>query len=249
MVFKIKADERLYESSAPAWLFNEHKERYNFALELLKGKKVLDVACGSGYGSKILSELNDVVGMDISAEAIDYANKRYKNKKCKFIQGDAEDLPFPNSSFDAVVSFETIEHLENPIKFIKEIERILKDKGIFIVSTPNKEIFSPLCREPLISHHVKEFRINELTALFKTSKIKLYGQHFVNSTILPANAIINLCFMPFRVFKFMKDINRMFITLSNKFYYSFEKKGVDEIKNKGGLPSVFILLGQNKKDE
>ena len=167
----------------------EHFHRYNALEMLVKGKKVLDAACGEGYGSKILSQFCDsIVGIDIDELTINNAKNKYKDKKnMSFINSSIEKLPFSDNTFDVVVSFETIEHVNEIIqdKFLKEVSRVLKDGGIFIISTPNKKIYSDI-EEGSNHYHVKEFYKDEfiefLNNEFKYKKV--YGQYFRKFSIL-----------------------------------------------------------------
>lgn len=109
----------------------DHVQRYRFAASKIKPKSfILDVACGCGYGSKLLHDLGfSVYGVDIDQEAIEYAKTHHNGPH--FIQGMAEDAYGP---FDAVVSFETLEHLENPKEALKNFEA-----PILWSSVPNEE--------------------------------------------------------------------------------------------------------------
>lgn len=164
-------------------ILGEHLARYYFARSFVKGKKVLDVACGTGYGTKILAEAGaiETFGVDISTEAIDYARENYSSENAKFSLGNAEKLDFPDKEFDVIVSFETIEHLNDYCKFLKEIKRVLKEDGTFIVSTPNKALYPE--GNPF---HVKEFYrdefISELRQFFENVKLK-EQQTFVDNAI------------------------------------------------------------------
>lgn len=124
-------------------VFAEHMCRYLFAGQFAKGMTVLDVACGSGYGSSYLVErgAKKVVGLDNSPEAIEYAKGTYGKTGVEFLIADAENLPFDSGTFDVVVSFETIEHLKNQEKCLQEIKRVLKEDGLAIISTPNILVF------------------------------------------------------------------------------------------------------------
>ena len=139
-------------------LETEHLQRYMSARCLVKGMKVLDIACGEGYGSALLAETADqVLGMDIDQETVDRAQKKYKKENLSFRQGDAARISLEDASVDAVVSFETIEHIDEALQhqFLKEIDRILKPDGILIMSTPNKAVYSDRY------HYFNEFHIHE----------------------------------------------------------------------------------------
>ena len=122
------------------FLFQEHSIRYLFASQFTSSKTVLDAACGSGYGSAILSEsgAQKEVGIDHSLEAIEYCEKNFKKANLEFKKQNCEKITL-DTMFDVVISFETIEHLKNQDNFLTEIKRVLKDDGLFIVSTPNTD--------------------------------------------------------------------------------------------------------------
>ncbi|MBZ0091091.1 MAG: class I SAM-dependent methyltransferase [Sulfuricellaceae bacterium] len=132
--------ERLFPEQ-PEWRLygHQHVQRYRFALERLKNSRVLDAACGCGYGSFILANngANRVTGVDIDPESISYSNRIYKMDGISFVVGNALTLPSESGQMDAVVSYETIEHLGRPIEFLTEINRVLRPGGTLILSAPN----------------------------------------------------------------------------------------------------------------
>lgn len=137
----------------------EHLQRYFAITEIVKGKMVLDAACGEGYGSSVLSETAaKVIGIDISVEAIDHARKTYAKENLSFQVASIEKLPFENHSVDVVISFETIEHVDEMLQksFLAEIKRVLKEDGQLIISTPNKHMYSDV-RNYQNPFHIKEF--------------------------------------------------------------------------------------------
>lgn len=142
-------------------IYGEHIVRYLSAASLLKGKTVLDIASGSGYGTKILaSQAKQVFGVDISDDSVKYAEQNYPAKNIKYIVGDGEKIPLKNNSVDVVVSFETIEHIENYRQFLSEVKRVLKDDGLLVLSTPNDLEFAEG------NHfHLHEFKRDELKKL------------------------------------------------------------------------------------
>ena len=120
----------------------EHWNRYLSVLEFCRGKDVLDAACGTGYGSSLLArEARSVIGLDISNDVIQKASVEYPRTNLKFRVGNVTEMPLPESSIDVVLSFETIEHIpfESQRAFLKEVKRVLRPNGFFIVSTPCHE--------------------------------------------------------------------------------------------------------------
>ncbi|MEK6715532.1 MAG: class I SAM-dependent methyltransferase [Candidatus Omnitrophota bacterium] len=137
----------------------------------MSGKVVLDAACGSGFGSEILSQkAKKVVGVDISWEAIQHCKAYYKKPNLSFIQMDCNSLTFHPSNFDIVISFETLEHIQNAELFLEELKRALRKGGLLIISTPNRENFSIYTRGIKNPYHFREFTVDEFR--------KLIGNYF-----------------------------------------------------------------------
>ena len=126
----------------PIWY--EHWHRYHFAAGFVAGRSVIDVACGEGYGSALLSRTAArVTGIDASAQTVALARRRYSGAaNLQFVEGRCEAMPVGDASADVVVSFETLEHLENPRALIAEAARVLRPDGLFMVSTPNKAVYT-----------------------------------------------------------------------------------------------------------
>jgi len=178
----ILIEERVTPGISPSNVMQEHIDRYTFALGYVKGKRVLDAACGTGYGTRLLAQVADrVTGIDISPTAINHARKKYPAVALDFIEGDVLYLPFPDSSFDVVVSFETVEHVKEYQTFIRECRRVLKQNGILICSTPNSKISSPdgVVKNP---YHVIEFDSIEFTDLLLKdfALVEMYGQNDID---------------------------------------------------------------------
>ena len=170
-----------------------HLERYNFAHEEAYGK-CLDIGCGYGYGTNTISsstKIKNIIGIDIVEEVINEANKKYSNDKCSFILGDALALPFEDNQFDTVISFENIEHVNDYEVYLKEMKRVLKPSGIFLLSTPNNRDFSIRLQKILKKidnwpekyqpnkWHIKEFHYDELVKIFNLYNFKIiksFGQ-------------------------------------------------------------------------
>jgi len=147
---------------------HEHWHRYAFARRWIDGKRVLDVACGEGYGSALLSDAAaQVVGVDIAEEAVAHARAAYATRpNLRFEHGSATALPLPDASVDVVVSFETIEHLAGPDqpRMVAEIARVLSADGVLVLSAPNPVEYTQATgyRNPF---HLHEPEREELDAL------------------------------------------------------------------------------------
>jgi len=147
--------------------FKNHLRVYEFAGQFANGRRVLDIGCGTGYGSAHLLECgaSAAQGIDLAEEAIAYARRRFGKTGAQFDVMDAQRLGFSDKSFDMVFSSENLEHLPNPQACVKEVRRILTDKGIFVLGTPNCEMNVDergLLNNPF---HVKEFSFEELEAM------------------------------------------------------------------------------------
>lgn len=176
----------------------EHWQRYYFARDFFSDdKELLDIASGEGYGSDFLAQkVKSVIGIDVSEEAIDYARKKYLRNNLEFMLGSIESIPLPNSSLDGIVSFETIEHVEEELhlKFLNETKRVLREDGYLILSCPNKKIASDLAYE-LWEYknlfHKKEYYIEELRALLSKyyKNVIFYYQRMETNLILSCEQV------------------------------------------------------------
>ena len=155
--------ERLIPGQVDVDLLNEHLARYAFAVRLARGKRVLDAGCGAGYGSEELADAAErVVGVDVAAEAIEFARAHYQKPNLRFEQASCIALPYADSSFDLMVAFEVIEHLENWREFLREARRVLAPSGQLIVSTPNKLYYTESRgAQGANPFHVHEFEFEE----------------------------------------------------------------------------------------
>jgi SAM-dependent methyltransferase len=168
--------ERIVPDDEPPGIVALHLKRYLFAQPYCSGKVVLDAACGSGYGSAELGRVaTRVVGVDVDAPAVEYACSRYGGGNVEFDVMDVADLRFDDGSFDVVVSFETIEHVPDREAFLREVTRVLRPWGTFVVSTPSVEHTTERPQNPY--HHVEYARddfVRLLSPHFES--IDLFGQ-------------------------------------------------------------------------
>lgn len=144
----------------------EHMHRYLYASLFVKDKKILDIACGEGYGSHMLStNAANVTGVDIDNKVIAYAQNKYKSPKIRFKQGSVTAMPIEDNSMDVIVCFETIEHVTQQDLVIRECRRVLKEDGLLIMSTPNVHFFTNKSSIQENQFHEKELSKEEIIDL------------------------------------------------------------------------------------
>jgi|SRR5690554_4223763 len=175
------SERQALEVKSPWW--GEHVHRYNYSLKhfIKKTDRVLDIACGTGFGTDLIAKHseNDVIGGDISDEAIEFCKNSLSRKNLSFHHMDGTKLPFEDGHFDAITSFETIEHTTEFHKMISEFKRTTKKKGLIILSTPNFIINSPsgVVTNPF---HTQEWNYDDFVELLNThfNKYELFGQKY-----------------------------------------------------------------------
>jgi len=180
--------ERFIPNQTDIELELEHMQRYKFASQFVMNKVVLDAACGEGYGSDVLSNgAKEVYGLDISKETIIDASQKYKKSNLKFMEGSIINIPFEDNMFDIIISYETIEHVDETSQelFMKEAKRALKKGGILIISTPNKSVYSDKYNYHN-EFHVKEFYKTEFIQFLRKyfNNVDLCSQYFEVANII-----------------------------------------------------------------
>ena len=156
-------EERFYpDGFMPPWVRYQHLERYRWAAKFVAGKRVLDVACGTGYGTALLAKAGaaQVDGFDCSPEAVAFAKKTWALPNISFGVAITDRLPVPDGSYDCYVSFETIEHVEDDDALLTEATRVLRPGGSLLVSTPNRELLDPgisIDDRPFNRFHIREY--------------------------------------------------------------------------------------------
>jgi 2-polyprenyl-3-methyl-5-hydroxy-6-metoxy-1,4-benzoquinol methylase len=203
-----------------------HMAAYAFALQFVKDKLVLEDGCGSGYGSYYLATngAKEVVGIDVATEAVEYARSRYNCKNLAFRQMNSTELSFSDESFDIATSFQVIEHIEDADKFLRQMTRVLKRQGIALISTPNKQTYSPNTDEPENPFHVREFYLDQFE--------KLLSKYFNKVEIVGVNPSPRLEEMEKRVnSSFKTRVKKMLKRLGLSFVFKMIPKGTEKVLN------------------
>jgi SAM-dependent methyltransferase len=169
--------ERMIPELSGGFTFWEHVYRYAFASRFVKGKRVLDIACGEGYGAAALQRAGaaHVIGVDVSEAACAHARQKYG---IDARQGTADNIPVPDKSVDVLISFETIEHVPDPLRFLDECLRVLVTGGRLVISTPNKGIYTwPDAQQN--PHHCSEMTEEEFSSALRSRfhDSRFYTQH------------------------------------------------------------------------
>jgi len=172
----------------------EHMHRYVMAGELVQGKRVLDAACGEGFGAHHLAtRASHVSAVDISPQAIAHASARYPDGNLSFQVADCLSLPFADGQFDCIVSFETLEHLQDQAKMLREFRRVLARDGFLLISSPDKAVYTEQLKNDN-PFHLRELYRQELEDLLETEfpAVRLLGHklafHSMIWPLAPAQA-------------------------------------------------------------
>ena len=169
---------------ASPWLRHQHLARYRWAAGRARGKRVLDLASGSGYGSALLAAGGALSVVSADRDAGAFREAALPGSRAGPLRGtlaDAARLPFRDGSFDLYVSFETIEHVPDDRAVVREARRVLAPGGMFLCSTPEREVISPgrtLADRPDNPYHEREYSRDEFETLLRAGFkiIEWYGQ-------------------------------------------------------------------------
>jgi len=230
-----------HKEDNPWW--GEHIHRYNEAFSYISNSgKVLDIACGNGFGSHILSAktTDTVIGADISEDAVNQCSVKFTNThNLKFKVIDGTNMPFEDNYFSCIVSFETIEHTTEYEKMLTEFYRTLKKGGVAIISTPNIIVNSPTS-VVLNPYHTQEFNYAELEHILNSTfnTVKIFGQKYIR---YKNKSIRNTIGKVVESFLYLRGIRKIPLSIQNSVMQFIIKK------NMYPLTDDFSLVEQ--KDE
>jgi len=179
--------EYMIPGAAPKWIERHHVARYRFAAGYVRGKRVLDIACGVGYGSRMLLAAGAlrVDGVDISEDVVEYARGQYAADGLTFSCGDITTFS-SEDPYDVITCFETIEHIPDHRAALRNLLSLQPAGGTLIISSPNRLIVSPkagmISDRPANRYHIREFTMEELEneligAGYEVPDGSLYGQN------------------------------------------------------------------------
>lgn len=169
-------EERITPGDTMAGCYVHHAKRYQIIQEYCRGKKVLEVGCGTGYGSKMLSKVaKNIEATDVDSQALEFAKWIFSAPNIIHSRMDCRNLDFPPDSFDVVVSCQMVEHFKEVDDFFISIIKVMKSDGTFIIDTPNKVIYQ---------HYPDEFHVN----LMDLDKFALLCKRYFNSVLVLGQA-------------------------------------------------------------
>jgi 2-polyprenyl-3-methyl-5-hydroxy-6-metoxy-1,4-benzoquinol methylase len=166
---ELTGERTLPDVPAENYWFQRHLTVYEWISARVGGCRVLDLACGEGYGSDVLARTAaSVVGLDGNPEAHEHARLRYRRLNLRFERGMVENFGEPGS-YDAVVFLQTIEHVQDPQAVLVHVQRLLSPGGVAYVSTPNVLTLAPAGQEKSGNPwHIKEYRAEEFRELCRS---------------------------------------------------------------------------------
>ncbi len=170
--------ERILLEKETPLMIARHFCAYKFAKDYVIGRSVLDIGCGEGYGSAFLADsAKKTLGLDYNSAVIDYARNKYSKENLEFTCLDAGNLDLLGRKFDIICSFQNIEHIIDTRKLLSDIDNLLKDNGLFICSTCNRNDASPNSIKPSNKFHVREYLADEFKELLESqfNIAKIFG--------------------------------------------------------------------------
>lgn len=227
-----------------------HLQRYTFADDRISSLenhridgnvKVLDLACGIGYGSNIISKQGRrIIGIDKSYLTIKEADQCYGSSNRHFLAGDGIGLPFPDDSFNIITCFETIEHMESPERMLREASRILNPSGELYISTPNRVVTNPSSTsadKPPNKFHKHEYNEEELR--------NLLSRFFYDVDIMGQEQYADKSSMMERVLYHLGEPGLFAIKMRDMI--NLHKTARVEVLKPAYKPTYFVAVCKNKK--
>ncbi|MEX2110705.1 MAG: class I SAM-dependent methyltransferase [Gemmatimonadaceae bacterium] len=144
------------------------QKRYIFPLDRVRGLDVLDCASGIGWGTFLAASAGArrVVGVELSRDAVTSARKYYSGENIEYINSALASSALPDGSFDVILSFETLEHVGEPVEFLQKLRSLAKREATMFLSTPNGYVFKQQGQEPHNPFHFDEYTRQELNEMF-----------------------------------------------------------------------------------
>lgn len=158
--------EKAYRHSIGAYtIYAMHGASYHFVESLCADKHVLDLGCGSGYGSHRIAQVaTEVHGVDVADDAIAYARENYRHPRLNYQTIQAgKALPFPDKHFDVILSFQVIEHVSDDNQYLAEARRLLRPGGYLVVITPDRQHRLLPGQKPWNRWHLREYSMQLLS--------------------------------------------------------------------------------------
>jgi len=160
-------------------MFSRELFAYDFSKNNVDfGATVLEVGFGEGFGAKLLGEkAGEVVALEVDKKAVSHAKKKYSSEKLSFQLYDGKKIPFKENSFDLIVSLQVIEHIQDDLNFVNEINRVAKKGAKIIIATPNAKTRMIKNGKSWNEFHVREYTEESLRKLFdkKVSSVEILG--------------------------------------------------------------------------
>ncbi len=156
-------------STTDRLLLARHIFAYNQVSAFAKPpKRVVDIGCGTGYGTGLLSDLGfDAIGIDVEEKVLRRAIAEYGSSTCTFVRLEGDRLPIPTNTADIVVAFQVIEHVPRPDEFLAELRRIARPGSLLLLTTPNRDLRLDPGERPWNRYHLREYDVSGFASLFR----------------------------------------------------------------------------------
>jgi len=259
---KLSAERTDPENLGFSYFFYQHQKVYSFCKKFIRGKKVLEVGSGSGYGTKKLSKnAKSIIAIDKDKISINKSKNVYKSVNIDFIYCKVENY-FSKDRFDVIISLQVIEHLKDPKILLEKLHHLIKEDGLFIFSTPNR-LTQSYNENP---YHYKEYSSKELSNLLSNyfREITFYGLYgdkivtkqekirkeyvlsFLNRDKLKLRKFIPRKFRQF-FFDIASFLSREIINRKNRNITNISEKNFRIIKEKTTKSIDIIIICKNIK--